>query len=96
MSTSSEREEAPPTQTGRSRSRRQPPDAESQTITPEDVGVISVDPPTETATVATSPHTCVFCQEESQVNLYDLAGGRFLGEPTLNIRHFICAGCNDA
>ena len=54
------------------------------------------EPVPEPVPAHTSPHTCVFCNQESQVDPDNLEGARFISEPSLGIRNFVCAGCNDA
>ena len=50
----------------------------------------------EAVAVLTRPETCVFCNEVVQVNPDQLEGGRLITEPSLGIRHFVCADCGDA
>lgn len=92
------------------RSRRRPPATETATETPAPRPSDDEFPPAaaevssetqasaaeETVTQKLNSHTCVFCNQGFQVDLEDLAGGRFIAEPSLSIRHYVCPGCNDA
>jgi len=78
-----------------------PPEPQAQEVTTEEIGRLSevaAAPETsgEAVAVATRPETCVFCGLESQVDPANLEGAKFITEPALSIRHFVCAGCGDA
>ena len=96
MSTKKDPPQAPATKPGRSR--RRAPDPPDETPPPE-IPPADETPPseaTEAIVVRTAPQTCVFCNQIIQVDTEELAGGRFISEPALGIRHYVCEGCNGA
>lgn len=55
--------------------------------------------PDDTVNIA-SPHRyampCVFCQGQFQVDPREPEQGKIIAEPSLGIKHYVCAGCSGA
>ena len=96
MATSREGEETEPAQAVRRHRRTRAQIEEPPVPEPEPMPEPEPEPVPAPAVVHTSSHTCSLCNGANEVDLDNLAGGRFITEPSLSIRHYICPECNGA